>query len=139
MTRRDAEISGVDNARVLIGIHDLMEHICDPSNLNQAFRHVKRNKGSAGVDKLSIQETEAYLREGQHAEQIRNQLLEGDYRPALIRGVRIPKSSGGERQLGIPTVLDRWIQQAMLQILTKIYDPQFSDSSFGFRHKRKCA
>ncbi len=136
MTRRDANGYGVEEVRVLIDQHELMERICEPSNLNRAFRQVKRNKGSAGVDKLSIQETEAYLRQGTNAQSIRESLLTGQYRPQLIRGVKIPKASGGERQLGIPTVLDRWIQQATLQVLTPIYEPQLSDSSFGFRPGR---
>lgn len=136
MRRRDANSDGVEATRVLIDQHELMERICDPSNLNRAFRQVKRNKGSAGVDRLSIQETEAYLRQGNNAQSIKERLLTGQYQPQLIRGVNIPKASGGERQLGIPTVLDRWIQQAILQVLTSIYEPQFSDSSFGFRPKR---
>ena len=136
MTRRDANGIGEEDARVLIDQHELMERICDPSNLNRAFRQVRRNKGSAGVDKLNIQETLAYLQQGNRAQLIRESLLAGTYRPQPILGVKIPKASGGERQLGIPTVVDRWIQQAIGQVLTPIYEPQFSDNSFGFRPKR---
>ena len=117
-------------------VQRMMESICTSSNLNQAFRHVKRNKGAAGVDKLSIAATEAYLREGTNAQDIKKQLLMGNYQPQMNRGVKIPKAKGGWRQLGIPTVLDRWIQQSLLQILTPIYERQFSNHSYGFRPKR---
>lgn len=120
----------------MIDQHDLMERICAPSNLNQAFRHVKRNKGAAGVDGKTIADTLRYLQEGRNAEVLRESLLRGDYRPQAVRGVKIPKADGGERQLGIPTVLDRGIQQAIAQVLTAIYEPRFSASSFGFRPNR---
>ena len=109
----------------MIETDGLMERICAPSNLNQAFRQVKRNKGSAGVDGKTVAETLAYLQTGNHARTIRENLLKGIYRPTTVKGVKIPKPDGGERQLGIPTVLDRWIQQAIAQVLTQIYDPQF--------------
>lgn len=134
MTRRAANADGNPETRVLV-TYDLMERICEPSNLNQAFCHVKRNKGSAGIDRKTISETWAYLTEG-GAKYIQKHLLDGTYRPQPVLGVKIPKADGGERQLGIPTVLDRWIQQAILQVLTEIYEPQFSDNSFGFRPKR---
>ena len=86
MTRRDANGIGEEDARVLIDQHELMERICDPSNLNRAFRQVKRNKGSAGVDKLNIQETLAYLQQGNRAQLIRESLLAGTYRPQPILG-----------------------------------------------------
>jgi RNA-directed DNA polymerase len=127
---------GRKRARVLITSNDLMEAICTPSNLNSAFRQVKRNKGAAGVDRLTIAATETWLREHNHAAEIRQQLLAGTWQPQAIRGVKIPKADGGERQLGIPTVLDRWIQQALAQVLTPIYELQFSDSSYGFRPNR---
>lgn len=113
-----------------------MERICEPSNLNRAFRQVKRNKGAAGVDGQTIAATLAYLQAGHNAQALRETLLRGDYRPQAVRGVKIPKPDGGERQLGIPTVLDRGIQQAIAQVLTAIYEPQFSASSFGFRPNR---
>jgi group II intron reverse transcriptase/maturase len=122
--------------RVLIMSNELMEAICNPSNLNSAFRQVKRNKGAAGVDRLTIEATEHWLRENNHAREFRQQLLEGNYQPQAIRGVKIPKADGSERQLGMPTVLDRWIQQAIAQVLTPMYEPQFSSSSYGFRPKR---
>ncbi len=116
--------------------NELMEAICASSNLNSAFNQVKRNKGTAGVDRLTIEATEHWLRENNNARDFRQQLLAGDYHPQAIRGVKIPKGDGSERQLGIPTVLDRWIQQAIAQVLTPIYEPHFSNSSYGFRPKR---
>lgn len=116
--------------------NQLMEAICAPSNLNSAFRQVKRNKGVAGVDRLTIEATEHWLRSNNNARHFRQQLLDGHYHPQAIRGVKIPKADGSERQLGIPTVLDRWIQQAIAQVLTPIYEPHFSNSSYGFRPKR---
>lgn len=116
--------------------NELMDAICAPSNLNSAFRQVKRNKGAAGVDRLTIDATEAWLRANNNARDFRQQLLDGNYHPQAIRGVKIPKADGSERQLGIPTVLDRWIQQAIAQVLTPIYEPHFSNSSYGFRPKR---
>ena len=122
--------------RVLVEPLKLMERIASSVNLNQAFRQVKRNKGSHGVDGKSVAETEIYLKEGDRAKTLRQQLLSGQYRPSAIRGVQIPKSDGGLRQLGIPTVIDRMIQQAIAQELSRIYEPKFSDSSFGFRAGR---
>ena len=116
--------------------NELMDAICAPSNLNSAFRQVKRNKGAAGVDRLTIEATEHWLRSHNNAREFRQQLLDGHYQPQAIRGVKIPKADGSERQLGIPTVLDRWIQQAIAQILTPLYEPNFSNSSYGFRPKR---
>ncbi len=116
--------------------NELMEAICASSNLNSAFNQVKRNKGTAGVDRLTIEATEHWLRENNNARDFRQQLLEGNYHPQAIRGVKIPKGDGSERQLGIPTVLDRWIQQAIAQVLTPIYESHFSNSSYGFRPKR---
>ena len=120
----------------MIDQYELMERICEPSNLNRAFRAVKRNQGAAGVDGKTIAETLAYLQTGRHAQALRESLLQGEYLPQAVRGVHIPKPDGGSRQLGIPTVIDRWIQQAIAQVLTGIYEPQFSASSFGFRPGR---
>ena len=125
-----------ERGRVLIDTERLMDRVCEKSNLNQAFKRVKSNGGSAGVDKKTIKETEVYLREPGTAESLKASLLSGQYVPQPIRGVRIPKPDGGERQLGIPTVIDRMIQQALSQVLTEIYDPGFSESSYGFRPGR---
>ena len=102
--------------------------------MNRAYRKVKANKGAAGVDGISIERLPTYIRE--HKEEFLVELLDGSYQPELVRGVQIPKSDGSKRQLGIPTVLDRVIQQAILQILEPIYEPKFSNSSYGFRPNR---
>jgi len=94
---------------------------------------VKRNKGSAGIDRMRVEDLPAYLKE--HWPTIRAQLLEGTYEPPPVRRVEIPKASGGTRPLGIPTVLDRFIQQAVMQVLQADWDPTFSEASFGFRPK----
>jgi len=112
----------------------LMEEVCDRSNLKRALQRVKANKGSAGSDGMTIAQLPAYLKE--HWPGIRSQLLRGTYRPQPVRRVEIPKPDGGVRALGIPTVLDRFIQQAVLQVLQRDWDPTFSDHSFGFRPGR---
>ena len=111
-----------------------MEVIVERDNLRKALAQVKRNKGAAGVDGMSLDALAPYLEE--HWPAIRAQLLEGTYRPQPVRRVEIPKASGGTRPLGIPTVLDRFIQQAVLQVLQAEWDPTFSEHSFGFRPKR---
>jgi RNA-directed DNA polymerase len=111
-----------------------MEAIVERDNLRKALAQVKRNKGAAGVDGMSLGALTPYLKE--HWPTIRGQLLDGNYKPAPVRRVEIPKASGGKRPLGIPTVLDRFIQQAVLQVLQADWDPTFSEQSFGFRPKR---
>jgi RNA-directed DNA polymerase len=112
----------------------LMEQICERENLIQAWDRVRSNGGAAGVDGLTIAQTGERLRALWPA--IRAQLLQGTYRPQPVRRVEIPKPDGGVRLLGIPTVLDRLIQQAILQVLSPQWDPTFSESSFGFRPNR---
>ena len=112
----------------------LMERICEPKNLNRAYRRVKANRGSPGVDGMTVGELGAWLA-GRKEEWVA-QLLDGSYRPQEIRGVEIPKPGGGVRQLGIPTVVDRLVQQAILQVLDPLLDPTFSESSYGFRPGR---
>ena len=114
----------------------LMEQICSPTNLNQALRRVKKNKGCAGVDRLDITATIEKLRHSSNGLGLRQSLLDESYQPQPVLGVEIPKASGGTRQLGIPTVLDRIVQQAITSVLTEIYEPKFSDSSYGFRPNR---
>jgi len=109
----------------------LMEEVASSANLNQAYRRVKANKGAAGVDAMSIADLLPWLRENR--ERLIVSLLDGSYQPKTVRGVEIPKPGGGTRQLGIPTVVDRLVQQAILQVLEPILDPAFSPSSFGFR------
>jgi RNA-directed DNA polymerase len=116
---------------------DLLEEVLRRENLIIALRRVQSNKGAPGVDRMTVQELSAYLRE--HWPRIREELLNGTYIPAPVRRVEIPKPDGkGKRPLGIPTVLDRFIEQAILQILTPIFDPRFSDHSYGFRPGRGC-
>lgn len=112
-----------------------MEEVCERENLKQALKRVKANKGAPGVDGMTVQALPAYLRE--HWPTIRASLLEGNYRPQPVRRVEIPKpDGGGVRKLGIPSALDRFVQQAVLQVLQRQWDPTFSDSSYGFRPGR---
>ena len=109
----------------------LLEKILHRDNMNNAYRRVKENKGSHGVDGMSVNELLPYLK--QNGNQIRQFILEGTYNPQPVRRVEIPKPSGGKRLLGIPTVVDRVIQQAIAQVLSPIYERQFSELSYGFR------
>jgi RNA-directed DNA polymerase len=104
-------------------------------NLVLAWKRVKSNAGSAGIDGLSVGETAEYLKA--HWPRLKQELLEGRYRPAPVRRVQIPKAGGGKRELGIPTVIDRLIQQALLQVLQPLIDPSFSEHSYGFRPGRR--
>ena len=112
----------------------LMEEVCGRKNCQQALARVKRNKGSAGVDGMTVEQLPAYLK--QHWPAIREQLLRGTYKPQPVKRVEIPKPDGGVRQLGIPTVLDRFIQQAVMQVLQGRWDRTFSKYSYGFRPGR---
>ena len=112
----------------------LMEEVCGRENCKQAWKRVKANKGSAGVDGMTVQQLPEYLR--QHWPAIREQLLSGAYKPQPVRRVEIPKPDGGVRKLGIPVAVDRLVQQAILQVLNPILDPTFSNSSYGFRPGR---
>ena len=109
----------------------LMESVVERANILTAYHHVKRNKGAAGTDGMSTEELYSYLHENWH--RIRRALLEGRYSPQPILSVDIPKPGGGFRTLGIPTVLDRLIQQAIHQVLQRSWEPEFSDKSYGFR------
>ncbi len=111
-----------------------METIVERANLKKALARVKSNKGASGIDGMTIDELVPYLKE--HWPTIRAQLLDGSYKPQPVRRVEIPKASGGKRPLGIPTVLDRFIQQAVMQVLQADWDRTFSAHSFGFRPKR---
>ena len=116
------------------GLRQQMEAVVERSNLWQAYERVLRNKGAAGVDGLTVFEFKAWLQ--QHWPSVKAALLAGDYLPAAIRKVEMPKPNGGVRILGIPTVLDRLIQQALLQVLQPEFEPEFSEHSFGFRPGR---
>jgi RNA-directed DNA polymerase len=113
----------------------LMEEICERENLREALRRVRANQGSAGVDGMTVEQITGYLK--QHWPAIREQLLSGTYKPQPVRRVEIPKpDGGGVRKLGIPSTLDRFIQQAVLQVLQRQWDRTFSDHSYGFRPGR---
>jgi RNA-directed DNA polymerase len=112
----------------------LMEEVCERENCLQAYKRVKSNRGSAGIDGMTVEELPGYLKE--HWPAIREQLLNGTYKPRAVRRVEIPKPDGGVRQLGIPTVLDRMVQQAVMQVLQGRWDAEFSEHSHGFRPGR---
>jgi RNA-directed DNA polymerase len=112
----------------------LMEEVCERENCKRALARVKANKGSPGVDGMSVQQLPEFLK--QHWPAIREQLLRGTYEPQPVKRVEIPKPDGGKRKLGIPTVLDRFIQQAVMQVLQDRWDRTFSDHSYGFRPGR---
>lgn len=115
-------------------IERLMEEVCERGNCEQALKRVQSNKGSAGVDRMTVQQLPAYLKK--HWPNIRELLLAGTYKPQPVLRVEIAKPDGGIRKLGIPTVVDRFIQQAVLQVLQQRWDPTFSDHSYGFRPGR---
>ena len=112
----------------------LLEQILTRDNLNRAYKQVKRNKGAGGIDGMQVDKLLPYLKENQ--KELVQSLRDGKYRPKPVRRVEIPKENGKTRKLGIPTVMDRLIQQAISQVLTPIFEKQFSDNSFGFRPKR---
>lgn len=112
----------------------LLEKVLERDNLNKAYKRVKANGGSAGIDKMTVEEMLPYLKE--HNEELVNTIRQGKYKPKPVRRVEIPKPDGGKRLLGVPTVIDRMIQQAMVQVLQPIFEPIFSESSYGFRPKR---
>ena len=113
----------------------LVEQAVARENAMAAFKRVRRNKGSPGIDGMTVDQLEPYLRE--HWAMIREQLLAGRYQPSAVRRQLIPKSGAGMRELGIPTVLDRFVQQLLLQVLQPIFDPTFSEHSHGFRPGRR--
>lgn len=114
----------------------LLEEMLSDENIMKAYKQVKRNKGAPGIDGMTVNELKGYLDE--NIDTIREQIRTRKYKPSPVRRVEIPKSEGGVRNLGIPTVIDRVIQQAIVQVLTPIYEPMFSDSSYGFRPNRCC-
>lgn len=146
--KNSTECKGYEGVQTVIGITEnhlvevnftterLMEYIFSPGNLNKAYLQVKRNAGACGVDKMEIADLLPYLRN--QKEELIKSLMQGTYRPNPVRRVEIPKDNGKKRSLGIPSVVDRVIQQAISQGLVFIYDRTFSSSSFGFRPKRSC-
>jgi RNA-directed DNA polymerase len=125
-------LTATDQARALT--EHLMEEVISRANLNRAYERVLANKGAAGVDGMTVRQLYDWMI--QHKQELIASLLDGSYQPQPVRGVEIPKPGGGMRQLGIPTVVDRLVQQAILQVLEPILDPSFSPSSFGFRPGR---
>ena len=113
---------------------DVMSAVVDRPNMQRAYDWVLRNKGAPGVDGMKVGDLKAYLKAQWPMH--KQELLDGTYQPLPVRKVEIPKSGGGKRQLGIPTVLDRFIQQALHQVLGPVFEPGFSESSYGFRPGR---
>jgi RNA-directed DNA polymerase len=128
------EASPVGSGNGSLGSSDLMERVCERRNLQAALKRVRQNAGSPGIDGMTVEGLSGYLRV--HWPRLREELLDGRYQPQPVRRVAIPKPGGGERELGIPTVLDRFIQQALLQVLQPLIDPTFSEASYGFRPGR---
>ncbi len=114
----------------------LMEKVCAPSNLNQAYKRVKANKGAAGIDGMTVDELFGWIAD--HKKSLIGSLINGTYQPKPVLGVEVPKpgKNKGVRQIGIPCVVDRLVQQAILQVLEPLFDPTFSESSYGFRPGR---
>ena len=136
-----AEVSAcqriAENNRIITDFQTdrLLEKILQPTNLNSAYKKVKSNKGAGGVDGMSVNELLPFLRDNR--KQLIQQFKDGKYKPNPVRRVEIPKETKGEfRKLGVPTVVDRVFQQAITQVLSLIYEEQFSENSFGFRPKR---
>jgi RNA-directed DNA polymerase len=141
--RGEAPIAGGPGAELLVAMAELespaatmhlMEEACERENLERAWQRVRGNKGAPGVDGMTIDDARSHLRE--HWPDLRSQLLAGTYRPQPVKRVEIPKPDGGVRKLGVPCVVDRLIQQALLQVLQKRWDPTFSEHSYGFRPGR---
>ena len=114
----------------------LMDEVLSKDNLNQAYLQVTRNKGASGIDDMTCEEVKDYLKV--HGNDLINQIKSREYKPLPVRRVEIPKPNGGVRKLGIPTVIDRIIQQALVQKMTPIFEPTFSEYSYGFRPNRRC-
>lgn len=115
----------------------LMGRITNSENMRLAYQQVKRNKGAPGIDGMKVEELQCYLKE--HWDRLKIQLETGQYQPQAVRKVEIPKPAGGKRMLGIPTVVDRLIQQAIHQVLSPLWEPLFSDHSYGFRPGRRAS
>lgn len=132
VARVEAPLTGGGDER--LGSSELMERVCERPNLQAALKRVRQNAGSCGIDGMTVEELPDHLRT--HWVRLREELLAGRYQPQPVRRAVIPKPGGGERELGIPTVLDRFIQQALLGVLQPLFDPTFSDASYGFRPGR---
>lgn len=115
---------------------ELANEIVEARNFREAWMSVRRNKGAAGIDKMSVDVLDEYM--PLHMDDIKQSICRKQYKPSPVRRVFIPKPNGKERPLGIPTVVDRVVQQATAQVLSRIYEPLFSDYSYGFRSNRSC-
>jgi RNA-directed DNA polymerase len=131
---RSVEAAAATRGSGRLGSAELMETVLSRPNLKAALKRVKSNRGSPGIDAMTVEELPAYLRS--HWPRLRGEILAGTYQPQAVRRQQIPKSGGGVRELGIPTVLDRFIQQALLQVLQPRFEPSFSSHSYGFRPGR---
>lgn len=134
LAARDEIVGGERAPESPVRDEQLLEEVVARENLKAALRQVRSNHGSAGVDGMTVEDLPAYLKT--HRPQIREQLLTGQYHPQPIRRVEIPKPEGGVRKLGIPTGVDRFIQQAVLRVLQPRWDPTFSEHRYGFRPGR---
>ena len=133
--KRSEEEPTAANGNGRSGPSGLMELVCERENLRTALKRVRKNKGSPGIDGMTVDELPDHLRA--HWSELREQMLTGAYRPSMVKQQLIPKGNGEMRKLGIPTVLDRFIQQALLQVLQPLFDPGFSQHSYGFRPRRR--
>jgi len=115
---------------------ELLEKILSKDNLNNAYKQVYKNKGASGADGVTVDELSSYIKE--HKEEILSLIRKRKYKPQPVKRVQIPKENGKKRNLGIPTVMDRIIQQAMVEVLSPIYEKQFNNNSYGFRPGRSC-
>lgn len=114
----------------------LLNELLSGDNLKIAKQRIKKNKGASGIDGMEVKELDEYL--SKHLDEIKEQIRNKKYSPKPVKRVEIPKPDGGVRNLGVPTVVDRFVQQAIAQVLTPIYEPKFSESSYGFRPNRCC-
>lgn len=129
-------VSSIDETDTKTVANELLERILSTDNMNLAFKRVKANKGASGIDNMKVDELLQYLKE--NGTQLREDIRNGKYNPKAVRRVEIPKADGSKRKLGIPTVVDRVVQQAIAQQLSIIYEPIFSENSYGFRPNRSC-
>lgn len=127
---------GSGKERSTQGMAELLEKILDSRNMNEAYKKVCSNKGAGGVDGMELDELYGYIRENGNS--IKEQIRERSYKPQPVRRVEIPKPNGSKRKLGIPTVVDRVIQQAVVQVISPLCEPRFSEHSYGFRPNRSC-
>lgn len=130
------QITGSGKERSTQGMSELLEKILDKMNMNEAYKKVCANKGAGGVDGMEIEELDGYIRE--NWDSIKEQIRERSYKPQPVRRVEIPKTNGSKRKLGIPTIMDRVIQQGIAQVISPMCEPLFSDHSYGFRPNRSC-